>query len=809
MESGFNGHSKRGRGFGTPVDAGAWTELDYLLHGDFCPAEEIQPAVEALREEAGGQAALLLVAASRGLLRTLCTYGSEDADEEPVRSFLRTGPKVVLRRKRALVTLPDDKTAHYPTDPRWLPQAVIKRIGDVATRKNRKEVVSALGAPQEWVGVRAPAEMDRMPFTVAVFVRKPASASLIDVDGQGMVECDDAMLRLGVMTTATANASVYRDTIITTRVDEKLSRPDSDDLDLQSATQDLVELAAEVTNSAAVGYYRMDPIDGVLRPIATYAKPERGVSFPQEIAADAPTGAAVAVKRRRPLAHGWDGPKASLQPTLTSDEGELPRYVEMATPVPGPLASPRVACAGALTALRLSDDGGYVNPFGAYDHSLLRNVALRLALLHATEDMEAAADMFRVLTIRESETASGSRKGSSVRREVPGGNYPIPEDVAMALPSIDDALDDVARLTESHSATFRVALPDRTSAACHGLSLVRVAAHSKDGLLDERPVQDVTKAGVNCQAVLTGSAQNVPFVSKEPRYDTVRGKTVSEISVPVTVEGMVIGVVNLESPIERNYDARISTAIAFAEHVGMVIADARLRLSRELHGYATRIVQRGHDMGEETKIIAKAVEGNPQEERARVEQAIDSIEARARGIRRFAPEAECRIPTDLPTLAEEARKDASVALIDSEIDPEQTGRPFSTATTQVVYECLRHVFVNVQEHNPIDAERLPRVELKGALWGGRLYQVLSVANQTKEDLDPDRAINFFRVPVIDQRKRSRSPGDGRIEVPRFGAYLAGNQARSIGGNVHMILDEPNEVRVMVMVPSPTGDLGDA
>jgi GAF domain len=790
-----------------PVSAGGdglagWSPMDYLLRGDFCPTADLSPALEALRRSVGARTALLMVAGSRGLLRTLCTCVSTDGSETVINDFLRAGPKVRLKRRRALVALPDDVTAHHPTDPRWHPDAVIARLKAVAERKGRDDVVGALGPAEEWVAVRAPVEMDRMPMTVAVYVRTPVEVPVGESKGQPAVECDEAVLRLAVMASTTATTSVYHDTMITTRVDERLSRQDSGaaNADLRAATQQLIELAAEVTDSVAVCYYVVDPINRELRQVAAHVPDELEATFPDRIGVDDPVVAAQAVGRRRPLVHGWAGSRTKVSPTMEFSAAELPPYVELATPVPGPLASPRVACGGVVTAVRVAESGQPVKSFGAYDHSLLRNVALRLALLHATEDMEAAADMFRDLTIRQSGALASA---SSARARLCGGKEadipPLADDVVQALPSIEAALAEVARLTNSHSATFRLAQPLLATSAAHGLGLVRIAAHSKDGLLDPRPVQDVTEPGINCRAALSGRPQNVPFVDLDRGYDAVRPHTRSQISVPVAVEGMVIGTVNLESPVERNYDARVSTAIAFAEHVGMVFAGARLSLARELHQYATQIVTRAHDLSAETRQIARATAGAPPVARRKVGEAIARIEERARGIGSFDSDDERRAPATMPTLASEAWRRANLLYIDRQIEERAWG--MFGETTTAVYDCLRHVFVNVQSHMPIDAEAPPEVRVSSALWGGRRYDIVRVRNEAKERIDPARAANLYQVPVVDHRPPSRGDGSD-VKLPRFGAYLAGIEARTVGGNVHFALEEPEMVRIMVMIPAP-------
>jgi GAF domain-containing protein len=748
------------------------------------------------------------VAGSRGLLSTLCFCATGDEVGALVEDFLRAGPKVKkLRRRRSSVRLPGDGTNRTPEDGKWRPENVLSRILRVASGAGRADVVQAIEPVEDWVEITPPEEAKRMPMTVAAFARRPRANRVRTQGGSPHVEAEEKMLELAVMISASANTSVYRDTMTTTRVDEKLDldRLERSGGDLSMQTQLLVELAAEVTDSATAAYYRVDPVRGTLVRITTHVMSGIGVEteFPSEIPGGSRCVAAVAVARRRPVAHGWDGPVLDLEPTLPVD-GSLPGFVEIATPVPGPLASSRAFCAGVLTVLRLATPTEEPTPYAAYDHALLRNVALRLALLHATEDMEAASELFRDLTIRGSQEVS---RRSTVACE-PGAEFsdhPVPDDVRPVLPSITTALAEVARLTASHSATFRLALPNADTEAAQGVSLVRLAAHSEDGLLDRRRVQDLTGKGVNCLAARTGIAQNVPFVKQNENYDAVRGRTMSEISVPVTVEGMVVGVVNLESPVERSYDARVSTAIAFAEHVGTVLADARLANARQLHQYATQIVKRGHDLSGETRRILDATASSPAPVRREVDSALRSINERARGIAKFDPHDGRRAAATLPDLARAAWQTAGIWELDSRVEAtEEPWRRLDREVAGIVFECLRHVFVNVQNHMPIDAEGLAQVEIsQGVPWGGRRYDLLRVRNEARQTIDPLRAVNLYRVPIVDRKKRtSPAAAERDVDLPRFGAYLAGNQARAIGGNVHLALESPRRVRLTVMVPQP-------
>ena len=440
------------------------------------------------------------------------------------------------------------------------------------------------------------------------------------------------------------------------------------------------------------------------------------------------------------------------------------------------------------------------------------NVALRLAVLRATEDMEAAADMFRDLTIRASRDAFpvlASTEQQRTEQPVDTGrtelrlSMAVPDDILIALPSVRAAcatsqhLPAATRRRSARRSPTRMRLR-RTASVCRGSPRTRPS-----GWMTGAQCSNSTSSPLNCRAAASGSAQNIPDVTQDPGFQSAREGTLSEISVPVALEGMVVGIINLESPVERNYDARVSTVIAFAEHIGTVLANARLALARQLHQYATQIVTRAHDLSAQTTIILDASKPLNGASRAEIERAVKDIEERARGIRDFAVEEHPYAPADLPALTARALSCAGLRHVEQYTPGEDTWPRFPSQSAALAFDCLRHVFTNVQNQLPVEPRQPPNVRLARTEWGGRPYQVLQVRNETKRPPGATRAANAYRVPILDRQWRSPTLIDSKaIKLPRFGAYLAGNQARLLGGDVHLAMEAERVVRVTVMLPEP-------
>ncbi len=83
--------------------------------------------------------------------------------------------------------------------------------------------------------------------------------------------------------------------------------------------------------------------------------------------------------------------------------------------------------------------------------------------------------------------------------------------------------------------------------------------------------------GITGRAVRTGQAILCPDVSKDPDYDPVRESTLSQLTVPIILEGKVLGAITLESSC---YDAFTPEDLAFvrslADRAAIAINQARL-----------------------------------------------------------------------------------------------------------------------------------------------------------------------------------------------------------------------------------------
>jgi phosphoserine phosphatase RsbU/P len=82
--------------------------------------------------------------------------------------------------------------------------------------------------------------------------------------------------------------------------------------------------------------------------------------------------------------------------------------------------------------------------------------------------------------------------------------------------------------------------------------------------------------GVVGRVIQTGQPIYAPDVRRDPHYIAVRDGTLSELAVPITVRGEVIGAMNLEADVLDAFtDRDVRTLLTFASHAGVALERAR------------------------------------------------------------------------------------------------------------------------------------------------------------------------------------------------------------------------------------------
>jgi len=785
-----------------------WSPEDLLIHDEFCPIEQIEASVERARKRAGAGAALLLVADEWVVLRTLCVCVPDDGDDESkltrMRALLaevsllpRKPAKGTRKRSSALQDYvkgprPGDGRERFPaTAGKVLEElaAIARRIGDEELDAWLSEGLDA------WVPARVPERMHGSRLSTALLFYEPRE----EVVGEGEVPVtvvDADVIDIAVRVSSTAHANVRRDNLIMKRLDRKLDPADyiSGSVDFEAAATSLVELAVEVSGSDAGACYLVDHSKKSFERMALKMEGEvdRRWAYPRELALDDHALAAAATTEHRALQLPPGIFGRPVRPTVVRLGGGRPDLVELATPLPGPLAAPKAPAVGVLSVVKIAEPGA----FGAYETSVVRNVALRLALIANTTNATKAAQMFARLSKRATGLPrTPSARGAGAR---PVDGIALPDDVLQAMPAIEDALSTVGAVTRAETATFRAALPSGASRAPHGLTLARVAAHPA-ALAGgpEHALQPESEGGYNWRAVRSGEISNVPVVTSGDRvFSRHRPNTRSELSVPVYVEERVVGVVNLESPVEHAFDAHVEVAQAAAEHIGLAIANARLALSIALQELAIEVIRNAHSIEHLPESFMERVEPLPAAEAERVTAIASEIGERLEGLRTVSPDEDSLLPDgdlSFPSLVRHAVGEMR-ADIHYEDGPWPVHEP---AVARAIAKALGDVLDNAIRHRA-DKAPPPRLTMARDRWGGQGQDVLAVRCMPDEVRRPEEAVNVYRCPLGIERRVGEED-----DVP-VGAYLAGLQVRRIGGELHLAYERRSQARVVLAIPSAGG-----
>ncbi len=268
------------------------------------------------------------------------------------------------------------------------------------------------------------------------------------------------------------------------------------------------------------------------------------------------------------------------EPLLVQDVSQEPRYVWMqGSRTRSELMMPIIAKSQTIGVLDVQSD--HLNAFDDKDMNALQSLAnqagaaIENARLYAAE--QRRAEQFRVLT-------KVSQRITSIL-------------------DIDELLAQVVRLVQRTFGYYHVEI-----GLIEGDELVfRIGAGDAwgDPQFSAKPSRlRVGKEGISGWVAATGEALMAPDVNKEPRYIPVEGSQAqSELTVPISVKGKVIGVLDVESDRLNDFnDTDLDLITSLANQTGVAIENARLyeqawqlavveersRLARDLHDSVTQ-----------------------------------------------------------------------------------------------------------------------------------------------------------------------------------------------------------------------------
>lgn len=781
----------------------SWDPYKFVLEGWFCPLQDIAPQIDRAREEAGASGLLLLATDDSAFLRSLTLFApASNRCGRELTQVLQASNSDEMPELPELVRRAAFQPSVATTD------RLIESLALLARLKGRSRLEKWLKRPNRW-SIAPTGDLCGRGRIAPVLLLQDAtdrSESPESIDPARTVE-------ITAMVNSTVQADVRRDTAIMASLDDTLKRPPpkdgSIDLAFDRVVEALVRLSLQVSSSDAAAYYVPGHSGSRLALISqAHASQEKegggeaAVEFPSSLDAGARSLVAACMREHRTIQLP---PGLGRRPEVRLTPRRSAGCIELVTPVTGPLGSPRGRPVGVLSVVKSDPDrqAGY----GSYDLALLRNISLRLALFNAASKTELTARTFARGGMRSRARDSQSVAALADSETDSGKLLTLPDDIEEALPAITGGLRRIAEATGSHSATFRAALPYWRSEEVHGLALMRVAAHPAERLEDPHRILTQAEKGITWQVAITGQPKHAGVVEDDSAYRRVRTGTASELSLPVYVEGRLIGVVNLESASLRCYEEFAPLGWLFAEHVAGEITNARLAMTQRIQEHAHELVGTAHEIAADCDDLKQLGGRLSPETETELRRKADGIEMKARTIGQIFLRRRRRARmSNLPTLLNQAIDESSISFITPEIAPYRPWRPHPPKHGQLIRAALRDVLVNVKQHSPLNqTER--GLTLRHVEWGGYTHEVVIVSNIPDRYLGRKEAINLYRIPVVHRVELMDGSGvPAQVELPHLGAYLAGARMRLIGGDVYLSASgDGKQVRVTMIVPEWLGN----
>jgi hypothetical protein len=620
------------------------------------------------------------------------------------------------------------------------------------------------------------------------------------------------------MLNGTANAAVHRDRLVTVEVEKALDRVAGLNLLVDEPFGPLLEMALGVTQSAGAALFLLDAANREPLLAATSESTAGSVTLGSRQLPVLPDGtqtagshlATLSYHHRRALLVPSQGPKGTAPRTswLSLDGRDVP--YEIAVPVPAAPGGGSTPNAGVIVLCRDDASGG--QPYGSYELALLRNVALRLALLRTSLMMDTAGWAISAAArgyafaedpsevVRE---AGGLWTGSLEPAAV-NGAPDVADDLAEALEGLLPVVEFTGRVTGSSVASLRLLVQPEGARADADPVLRRVISWPAWRVADDGVDLTLTEPCVNSWVATTGSPCNLADVRDERSFLPYRGlrrafsvkgrSTRAELCMPISVDGKILGTLNLESNAINAFALLDNVAAAGAAQVALRVASVRRRHLSTVLSIGSDVTTGAHELaGLASHLRGKAKGQETDGEARRVLSVLDQVMG---ALKPHQPEPQGAGTNSIKDVVVRAA-DAAHLPIRLRPSMNSTRVDWDEDFSRRVYLALFEVFRNADTHGVVRAPAgIPVIYANSLTLGGRTYRQVRI----------QQALKLMVRPNVRQLYRAPVRGKDRLHI---GAFTAGAILRSLGGDAFAFRTEDRGLEVMVTVvtlPEEAGGL---
>lgn len=737
-----------------------WRPDDYIIRGRFCDTPSVSAALEELRTAATATAALLLVHRGRTLFQSLLLLAHSD-------------PVVRATTQYALSAEPFVEVPRGP-DPFALDPAVPNARRRLRTLVRKRPLRAAEG-------------LFEMPFRLIArpATPRPASAAgvsvvLFDAASTGALSVIDLLDRLHLMVNATTSVVIHRGIDPRKDLDAVLA-----DSATAGASHELIFLdaALRITQSTVGNIYLATRDRNTLTLAAQ--RNDRNPVNELDIARGSgvlqhSSVVAYVYDRRRPLLINDIGDFRAMHRThYLSVTSGTDAYAELAVPIIHYAAkSGRSFGLGVINVEKLDHSEGY---YTDTDLQLLRLLAERYCVMRSQQLVSESARTFDQATRRSARPLS-SRSLSGAAN---GRKTDVPSDFSPAKPAVDDIIKSLYSLTRGHSVTVRLLTPD-----CQ--RLLRFAAYPL-ARMDDRHwrIRIMNTDSINAHVARTGHESYVPDFkdpiwrrrAQLPLSIQARENTRSEFCLPITVDGRLVGTLNLEGQHPDSFIETRDIARAVAQQVALALARARRAGEQVVLSMTSTSTANVHELSKLARHLRQAHRGVPG-----IATTSDQIR---QCLRQGATRQANRGVTLDRMVATACREFRWTSSVDWRRSPDRFRLVIAGRAVGAVRYAIEELLRNALEHQITSRETFGVVlEMRTHSLASRSYVAVDIHNPIDGSVPSDTLRLLYRAPIPDGKDL------------HIGAFTAAAGMRALGGDIYVSASSaPQFIATLDLPPS--------